>query len=330
VLPVPRGLVAKYGVAVTDLAGNLTTRIVRYVPDDLFIDNLDSAYQEVSGEWTSLTNAGCWSFDARISTLATNATARARWVLPITAAGSYSTFVQVPPVNHPAGQVQFNLLAGGTNVLSVFFTDPLPASQWVYLGTPRLNPGVTNVLELVVSAQGQTNRFAVADVVKLSPLILPLPGFIRNVQVEPYDTTANITWNTPAPATTLVEYGLDTSYGSFSATNSQPVLDAVVTLTGLQPGATYSFRARSTLGELEYTYDGNFTTANFTPVPPPQLHYRFSGGTLTLYWNGTGLTVQQADRLGPGSTNWTDLPGPITVSPCLLTVTNTTFFRLRE
>jgi hypothetical protein len=112
-------------------------------------------------------------------------------------------------------------------VLSVFFADPLPASQWVHLGTPELNPGVTNVLQMVVSAQGQTNRFAVADVVKLSPLILPLPGFIRNVQVEPCDTTPNITWQTPAPATTLVEYGLDTSYGSFSATNSQPVLGSV-------------------------------------------------------------------------------------------------------
>ena len=165
---------------------------------------------------------------------------------------------------------------------------------------------------------------------KLSPLILPLPGFISNVQVEPYDTTAILTWNTAAPATSWVEYGLDPGCNSFSATNSRPVLNAVVTLTGLQPGATYYFHAKSTLGELEYTYDGNFTTTNFTSAPPPQLHFQLSGGTLALYWNGSGLTVQQADRLGPGSVNWTDLPGPITVSPCLVTVTNTTFFRLRE
>ena len=157
VLPVPRGRAAKYGVAVTDLAGNLTTRLARYVPDDLFIDNLDSGYQEVSGEWTSVTNAGCWSLDARISSLATNATAWARWVLPIAVAGSYSALVQVPPLKNPAGQVQFNLLAGGTNVLSVFFTDPPPACQWVYLGTALLNPSLTNVLDMVVSAQGQTN-----------------------------------------------------------------------------------------------------------------------------------------------------------------------------
>jgi hypothetical protein len=516
VLPVPRGMAAKYGVAMTDLAGNLTTRIVRYVPDDLFIDNLDSGYQEASGQWASITAAGCWGIDARSCSLATNPVARASWVLPITAAGPYNTFVQVPAVDSPAGQVQFNLLAGGTNVLPVFFAGPLPASQWIYLGTPLLNPGVSNVLEMVVSAQGQTNRVAVADVVKLSPLILPQPGFIRNVRVEPYNTTANITWQTPAPATTLVEYGLDTSYGRFSATNSQPVLDAVVTLAGLQPGTTYYFRARSTLGELDYTYDGSFTTTNFMspgillfdvtntwkydfanldgsgwempgyddsawpagpgllwvdvrtngpnpavgpkgtqmpadpttnypyityyfrshfnfpqspagvsltfsnyiddgavfylngveirrnnmappptvisnntlaiafncqgdatcPVlfslagksatslvqgddllavevhnysadspditfgsalyysvpytPPPRLHCLFSAGTLTLYWNGTGLTLQEADRLGLGAANWTDFPGPITVSPCAVTVTNTAFFRLRQ
>jgi hypothetical protein len=324
VLPAARSMVAKYGVAMTDLAGNLTTRIVRYVPDDLFIDNLDSGYQEASGAWTSVTNAGCWSFDARICSLATNATARARWVLPITAAAAYNTFIQVPAVKNPAGQVQFNLLAGSSNVLSVFFADPLPAGRWVYLGTPLLDPWVTNALEMVVTAPGQTNRFAVADVVKLSPLILPLPGFITNVRVEPYETTANITWQTPAPATTRVEYGPDTSYGSFSATNSQPVLNAAVTLSGLQPGTTYYFRAWSTLGELDYSYDGSFTT------PPPELHCQFSGGTLTLYWNGTGFTLQQADRLGQSVTNWTDVPGPATVSPCALTVTNTAFFRLRE
>ena len=169
---------------------------------------------------------GCWGIDARISSLATNATAQARWVLPITAAGSYNTFVRVPAVTNAAGQVRFNLLAGGANVLSVFFADPLPASQWVYLARPSLNPGVTNVLEMVVSAQGQTNQVAVADVVKLSPLI--------------------------------------------------------------------------------------FTTA------PPRLRCQFSGATLTLYWNGTGLALQQATCLGPGSANWTDLAGPITVSPYTL------------
>ena len=514
VLPAPRGQIAKYGVAVTDLAGNLTTRIVRYLPDDLFLDNLDAGYQEVSGQWVSTTNAA-WGIDARMASLASNTRAEARWRLPIAWAGSYNTFVQVPAVDNAAGQVEFNLLAGGSNVLSVFFANPLPANQWVYLGTPLLDPSVTNVLTMLVSAQDQTNRYAVADVVKLSPLILPLPGFIREVQVEPYDTTANLTWRTPAPATTLVEYGPDPSYGRFSATNSQPLLDHVATLTGLKPGTPYYFRAKSTSGELEYSCQGSFTTTNFAsnvllfdvtgswkysfvnldgagweapgfddsgwpggpgllwvdtrtngpngavgprntqmpanpatgypfityyfrkhfslpptaavlsltfsnyiddgavfylngvemhrnnlPAPPtvisnqtlavgfncegdatcpvlfslagnaltnlvqgdnvlavqvhnyspdspdvtfgsalyyaqpyaplPELRYLFSGGILTLYWNGDGFTLQQAGGLGPGAANWTDVSGPSTASPCALTLRNTTFFRLRK
>ena len=323
-LPLPPGMVAKYGVAVTDLAGNLTTRLVRYVPDDLFLDNLDPGYQELSGVWTSITNESCWSFDARICSLATNPTARAVWVLPISAAAPYNTFVQVPAVSNPAGQVQYNLLAGGSNVLSVFFPRPLPPSQWVYLGTPLLDPSVTNVLEMVVSAQGQTNLFAVADVVKLSPLILPLPGFISNVQVLPLDAAATVSWQTPAQATAFVEYGPNSCLGFFSQTNSQPALDDAVTLTGLQPATTYFFRARSTLGELDYSYDGSFTTT------PPQLRWQSSPGTLTLSWSGAGFTLQQADHLGPGPANWTDVPGPITVSPYSFTLTNTAFFRLRE
>lgn len=40
-VPVPLSQIAKVGVAVTDNPGNLATRILRYLPDDLYLDNLD-------------------------------------------------------------------------------------------------------------------------------------------------------------------------------------------------------------------------------------------------------------------------------------------------
>lgn len=303
VLPVPRGQIAKYGVAVTDLVGNLTNRLVRYLPDDLFIDNLDPGYGEPSGQWTSTTNAA-WGIDARIASLATNAMAQASWRLPIAAAGSYSTFVQVPAINDPAGQVQFNFLSGGSNLLSVFFPDPLPGNQWVYLGRPALDAAVTNSLEMIVSARGQTNRYAVADVVKLSPLVLPLPGFIANVQVAPGETTADITWQTAAPASTLVEYGPSASYGSFSATNLQLVGEHVATLTGLKAAAPCYFELKSAVGELEYNYQGSFTTTN--PVSPGLLLFDVTSSWKYSQENldGTGwqtpLYDDSAWRGGPG------------------------------
>jgi hypothetical protein len=325
-MPMPAGQIAKYGVAVTDLVGNLTNRIVRYLPDDLFLDNLDPSYAEPAGQWTS-TNIAAWGTNARVACLASSPLAQASWQLPIAWTGPYSAFDQVPAIANPAARVQFDFLSSGSNLLSVFFPDPLPALQWVYLGTPTLDSGATNTLLMTVSASGQTNCRAVADVVKFSPLTLPLPGFITNVQVNAGDTTANLIWQTTAPATGQAEYGPTPGCGSFSAANPLPLNQHVVTLTGLQPAAPYSFRLHSTTGELTYTYQGGFNTA-FAP-PPPELGSLFSGGVLTLFWNGTGWRLQRASHLDQGG-DWTDLPGPLTNSPCSLTVSDQSFFRLKE
>jgi hypothetical protein len=262
-LPVPRSQIAKYGVAVTDLAGNITNRVVRLLPDDLFIDNLDSPYEEVAGPWTSTSNAA-WGIDARIALLGSNQTAQVKWSLRVTAPGAYNAFVQVPAVSNPSGNIQFNFYVGGSNVFSTNFTNPLPAKEWVFLGAPRLDPNTTNSLEMVVNAGTRTNVVAVADVLKLSPLTLPLPGFISQMQIDPSDTTATLTWSTAAPATSSVDYGLDATYGSFCTPNLQPGVNQVATLANLKSGTAYYFRVHSLAGELDYTWAGSFVTANFT------------------------------------------------------------------
>lgn len=261
-LPVPRSQIAKYAVAVTDPAGNVATQLVRLLPDDLYIDNLDAPYEELAGQWSSTTNAA-WGTDARIALLDSNQTAQVKWSLPLTAPGVYNTFVQVPAVSNAAGNIRFSFYAGDSNVLTVVFTNPLPAKEWVFVGAPRLDAAVSNWLEMVTSAGSRTNAVAVADVLKLSPLTLPLPGFISNVQTEPFDTTANLTWTTAAPATTSVDYGPDTAYGSFSIPNSLPGLNQVATLTNLRPGTAYFFRIHAVAGELDHTMAGSFTTASF-------------------------------------------------------------------
>jgi hypothetical protein len=325
-VPVPRNQIAKYGVAVADLVGNLTNCIVRYLPDDLFIDDLDPGYSEPAGQWISTTNAA-WGIDARLASLASNTLVQASWQLPVTWTGPYNAFVQIPAIGNTAGQVQFDFLSAGSNLLSVFFPSPLLGLQWVYLGTPTLDARVTNTLLMTVSALGQTNCWAIADVVKLSPLTLPLPGFITNVQVKPGDTTACLTWRTTAPATGQAEFGLSPAYGSFSATNLLPLTQHVVTFTGLQPANLYYYCLESTAGELTYTYQAIFSTAS--AAPPAELRYLFSNGLLTLFWNGAGWRLQQANYLEKGG-DWTDLPGPITNSPCSLTVSNRSFFRLSQ
>lgn len=76
----------------------------------------------------------------------------------------------------------------------------------------------------------------------------PLPSDLKNLTVEAGSTTATITWGTEIAATTQVEYGLTTNYGSMTALDSRLLKGHVTTLSGLLQGSNYSFRAISTAG----------------------------------------------------------------------------------
>jgi len=262
-LPVPRSHLVKVGIAVTDPSGNLTTRVIRYLPDDIYIDNLDSQYSELSGSWTRTTNAA-WGIDARVAFLADGDIAQARWSLPISRSGPHNVFVQMPSVTNAAGNVSFNLFAGGSNALSVLFTN-LPGKEWIYLGSAMLDATASNTLEMAVSGASQAGTVARADVIRVSPLA-PERGVIANVQMDPSDTTANITWSTSVPALTLLRYGQDLAYENSSSTNATPMLNHVVTLTGLIPNTVYNFQIDAAAGEGQCPVQYSFKTANFSAM----------------------------------------------------------------
>jgi hypothetical protein len=173
-LPVPLSQIAKVGLAVTDELGNLATRILRYLPDDLYLDNLDAEYKEMSGAWTQ-SPTFAWGLDARIAFLASNETARVQWSLPLTWTGRYAIFAQVPAVTNAAGNVSFTISDEESNTVSQFIVASLPPSQWVYVGAPLLDSTRSNVLEMAVSSSNQPNVYAVADVIKLEPVVAVPP-----------------------------------------------------------------------------------------------------------------------------------------------------------
>jgi hypothetical protein len=74
-------------------------------------------------------------------------------------------------------------------------------------------------------------------------------------------TTATITWTTDESATSTVNYGASTSYGTASSSSSFTTSHSI-TLTGLTAGTLYHFQVAS--GDSSYNYatssDGTFTT----------------------------------------------------------------------
>ena len=184
-LPVPRNLLAKVGVAATDLAGNVSTRILRFLPDDLYFDNLDAGYSEVLGNWKSTKNAS-WGTDARIAQLTSKDIARARWFLPVDRSGMYQISTQVPILTNAASNVSFFIDSSGSNSHLITFSASIPGHQWVKLGTPFLDHKLTNCLEMVVYGANQTGMYAVADAIK----IVPIPDSARPwITMQPLSRT---------------------------------------------------------------------------------------------------------------------------------------------
>ncbi len=63
---VPKSILAKVAVAVCDSVGNQTKKHINYVPDDIFVDDQQREFQEISGNWQDYTNGELWDLKARI------------------------------------------------------------------------------------------------------------------------------------------------------------------------------------------------------------------------------------------------------------------------
>src|ERR1035437_5784635 len=196
-VPVPLSQIAKVGVAVTDNLGNLATSILRYLPDDLYLDNLDAEYAEVSGAWKQ-SPTFAWGLDSRVALLTSNDTARVQWSLPVSWTGPYNLFAQVPAVTNAATSVSFTVSDGEANPVAQFTVAALPPGQWVYVGSAVLDATRSNVLAMAVSGSNQPNTYAVADVIKLAPMVA-FPPRLENPRLV----------GTTFSASVATQFGLD-------------------------------------------------------------------------------------------------------------------------
>jgi parallel beta-helix repeat protein len=81
-------------------------------------------------------------------------------------------------------------------------------------------------------------------------------------------TSVVVTWTTDEAATSQVEYGLASSYGSTTTLDTDLVTSHSVNLTGLTAGTTYHYRADSTdaAGNKGVSADFTFSTSSAGPV----------------------------------------------------------------
>jgi hypothetical protein len=109
---------------------------------------------------------------------------------------------------------------------------------------------------------------------------------ISGVSVNSITTLgATIIWTTDVPATSQVEYGLTTAYGTLTTLNATLVSSHAVALSGLATNTLYHYRVRSknSSGVESIGGDSVFQTNNTTDTTPPTVSVTApaAGGTVS-------------------------------------------------
>jgi len=105
--------------------------------------------------------------------------------------------------------------------------------------------------------------------------------FVAGVMAAPSagGTDATITWTTSVPADGQVQYGADTSYGTWSVYAGASSTSHSIDVGGLVPGTTYHYRVRSEdgAGNAVYSADAQLTTPSPSAPAPSGNRHRFCG-----------------------------------------------------
>lgn len=140
---------------------------------------------------------------------------------------------------------------------------------------------------------------------------------ISNIVSSATQTTATITWTTSEAATTTVDYGLTTSYGTASSSASATTSHSYV-ISGLNASTQYNFRISSwdSSGNLATSSNSTFTTSAYPETTTTVRGGEYSGGgsVSNIYINRNNL---QTCMLG-------SLFNTLTGYPCSIQSTTTT------
>ena len=187
------------------------------------------------------------------------------------------------------GVAGYRVYRGGTQIASVT------------TGTSYQNTGLspaTTYSYTVAAYDAAGNVSAQSTSVSATTLAPPdtIPPVISSVLANSLTTSgATITWITNEGATSQVEYGLTTTYGSLSSLDSNLLLSHSVILSGLAPNTTYNYRVRSLDGAGNEAISTNqtFTTLVLPDTTPPAEVITLSvtlptQTSLTLSWTAVG------------------------------------------
>ncbi|MFC1683565.1 hypothetical protein ACFL0G_05120, partial [Candidatus Zixiibacteriota bacterium] len=168
--PLSRDQLVRVGVTVCDTLGNQAMAFLDFLPEEEYVDNVDSGYVEVHKSWLT-SSEHSWGLDSRVTTLTAGDTAIARWYPNLADSATFNIFVQIPEISNPAGQITYKIFDQGACVDTVQFSGAMETTEWIYLGTNYLIPDAGTYLQVEASGDDQEGQALCADVARFSAAV---------------------------------------------------------------------------------------------------------------------------------------------------------------
>ncbi len=147
-----------------------------------------------------------------------------------------------------------------------------------------LQPSTTYYYRVISSDSASNQAFSTSNsFTTAAPADTTSPVIGNILSTDTSSSSATISWTTDEPATSQVEYGTDTSYGTLSAKDTVYKTNHSVAISGLNSFTTYDYRVRSedASANESISTNYNFTTSNVGPSIPTVL-LNPSSGTVPL------------------------------------------------
>ena len=194
--PLKEENLVKIGFAATDTVGNLRTQIIKFMPDDLIVDNKDEGFSILSYNFLE-SDESAWGNNSVSASLEQRDSAAVKIEPPIEEERLYNLFFQFAPAQNLIDSFKVETYKNGVLSSSKKMFGPFEAKNWIYISAEKLSPQDDPFIILKAKNSSNVTKSFSPDVFKATPIVperqLKIsPQILSFGEVSVYDTVAQI------------------------------------------------------------------------------------------------------------------------------------------
>lgn len=234
---------------------------------EIIVDNPSAVFV---GSWqTGTSSSDKYGADYRFAGQNTTTLKTATYTPAIPTDGVWGVYTWYPQGSGRPINAQY-IIHASTGDTTLYVNQQTNGGKWNFLANCSFAAGTDGYVR-ITNYGTDTTKVVMADAIRFYSEAGSGdtdPPVMSGIGTSPGETSAMTTWTTNEPATSQVEYGLTTSYGTLSSLDNSLVVNHTVSLSGLTPQTLYHYRVRSVDAAGNPSLSGDLTFTTTASEPP--------------------------------------------------------------